>query len=162
MGEAYAAARVGWRHFKNPDFVDLVAQHRGRWHGIVQRLDKERANSICRDNTGQEVIQYPYEVMPRRLWDLKSNRVVEFRMLHSELRAYKSTMQRQARTEAFHNHNHLREVPVFWAISHSWESSTNPVDTPINQYQWQVPLPCNLDLECDLRQELLKYGIVYV
>ncbi|KAF8418426.1 ankyrin repeat-containing domain protein [Tirmania nivea] len=162
LGEAYAAARVGWRHFNKPDFVHLVAQHRGQWHGIAQKIDRERDNSINRnDAIGQEMIEEPYKVMPRRLWDLKSNRVVEFRMLHSELLAYKSTTERQlgkAQAEA----SHVCEIPVYWAISHSWESSMNLVQTSINQYQWQVPLPHGLDLDHDVRRELLSYGIEYV
>ncbi|KAF8418424.1 ankyrin repeat-containing domain protein, partial [Tirmania nivea] len=162
FGEAYAAARVGWKHFSEPDFVHLIAQHRGQWHGIAQKIDKERDNSINRnDAMGQEMIKEPYKVMPRRLWDLKSNRVVEFQMLHSELLAYKSTTEWQlgkARVEA----SHVCEMPVYWAISHSWESSMNLVQTSINQYQWQVPLPHGIDLDHDVRRELLSYGIEYV
>jgi len=167
FGDAYAAARVGWRHFNKPDFIHLVAQHRGQWLRIAQNLDKERVNSIIRDIvTGKEMIKQPYKVMPRRLWDLKSNRVVEFRMLHSELLAYKSTIECQLRKTAKTSNSHLTgtelEVPVYWAVSHSWESSMNPLVTPINQYQWQVPLPHGLDLEHDVRRELLSYEIEYV
>jgi len=163
FGTAYAAARVGWRHFDKPDFMHLVPQHRDQWRRIAHKIDNERVNSIYQDNKGQEMIRLPYNVMPRRLWDLKSNRVVEFRMLHSELLSYKSTMERQPRkagAKAFHSNEALS--PVYWAISHSWEASVNPVETPINQYQWQVPLPDCLDLEHGVRQELLTYGIEYV
>jgi len=159
FGEAYAAARVGWRHFRKPEFVHVVERHRGLWLRNAQKIDKERVNSIYRDNTGQEMIKLPYEVMPRRLWDLKSNRVVEFRMLHSELLAYESTTEWQlgkARAKVSHS------VPVYWAISHSWEVFMDPAPTPINQHQWHVPLPRRLDLEHGVRQELLSYGIEYV
>ena len=157
FGNAYAAARVGWRHFNRLDF--LVAQHRDYWLRNAQKIDNERVNSIYQDNTGQEVIKLPYKVMPRRLWDLKSNRVVDFRMLHSELLADKCTTERQLGKEKA---SHLSEVPAYWAITHSWESIMDPVETPINQYQWRVPLPRGLDLERDVRQELLNYGIAYV
>ena len=182
---AYAAARVGWRHFNKPDFINRVAQHRGQWLDIAQEIDKERANSIYLDQektmaktaqvqardresaaetTVQQMIKLPYKVMPRRLWDLKSNRVVEFRMLQSELLAYKFTTKQQfgkarAKLQASYISS---EVPVFWAISHSWESSMDPVETPINQFQWKVPLPHGLNLERDVRQELLGYRIEYV
>ena len=97
FGEAYAAARVGWRHFNKPgvDFVHLVEQHRGQWLDIAQEIDKERTNSIQHktNTTGgislvgtspqaktnvataivQGMIEQPYKVMPRRLWDLTSN-----------------------------------------------------------------------------------------
>ena len=161
FGEAYAAARVGWRHFNKPDFVHLVAQHRGHWLRIAQQIDEERVNSIYQDSTGQEMIKLPYEVMPRRLWDLKSNRVVEFRMLHSELLADKCITERQLGKERAKT-SHQRDLPAYWAITHSWESSMDVVDTPINQHQWQVPLPCGLDLDKDVRQELLNFGISYV
>ena len=98
FGEAYAAARVGWRHFNKPDFVHLVEQHRGQWLRSAQEIDTERANSIHRDDMEQEMIKMPYKVMPRRLWDLKSNRVVEFRMLQSELLAYKSTTEQDRKS----------------------------------------------------------------
>ena len=160
FGEAYAAARVGWRHFNEPDFIHLVAQHRGQWLRIAQEIDEERANSIHRDNMGQEVIKLPYEVMPRRLWDLKSNRVVEFRMLQSELLAYKFTNE-QRFGKARPKLQSEAQIPMFWAISHSWESSMDSVGTPINQFQWPVPLPHGLDLERDVRQELLNYEIEY-
>ena len=109
------------------------------------------------------MIKLPYKGMPRRLWDLKSNRVVEFRMLQSELLAYKSTTaQRFGIARAKFQASHSSEIPVFWAISHSWESRMDSVKTPINQFQWEVPLPYGLDLENDVRQELLSYGIEYV
>ena len=183
FGEAYAAARVGWRHFNDLDFVYFVEQHRGQWLDIAQEIDKKRANSI-QDKTSTtgsldapktnvdtaivQMIERPYEVMPRRLWDLTSNRVVEFRMLQSELLAYKFTTAQQfgkarARAEFRASDSSELEVPVFWAISHSWETIIGPVETPINQYQWPVPLPCSkFDLERDVRQELLNYEIEYV
>ena len=173
LGEAYAAARVGWKHFNKSEFVNLVAQHRGQWLGIAQEIDKERVNSIYiyQDKTGtmpvanintvQEVIKRPYKVMPRRLWDLKSNRVVEFRMLQSELLAYKSTTEQRFGKARAKLQGEV-DGPVFWAISHSWESRMDPVETPINQFQWPVPLPHGLNLECNVRQELLNYGIEYV
>ena len=161
FGEAYAAAKVGWRYFNKPDFIHLVVQHRGLWLRIAQQIEKERVSSIYRDSRGQEMIQRPYEVMPRRLWDLESNRVVEFRMLHSELLADKCTTERQLGKEKS-KASHPSGIPAYWAITHSWESSMDLVETPINQYQWQVPLPRGLDIEHGVRQELLNYGITYV
>jgi len=34
--------------------------------------------------------------------------------------------------------------------------------TPINQYQWPIPLPEGVDLERDVRTELLSFGAEYV
>lgn len=41
-------------------------------------------------------------------------------------------------------------------ISYSWETKMDPVDIPINQYQWLVPLPHGLDLGQGVCQELLR------
>jgi len=171
FGQAYAAARVGWKHFNEPGFMHMAAYHRGQWLRTAKTIGEARVNSIYRDpgNTEQEMIKLPYKVMPRRLWDLKSNRVVEFRSLHSEILAYNYTEMRfgkiSTRTvdgSSLWPSASYSQLPAYWAISHSWESSMNPVGTPINQYQWKVPLPHGLDLDHDLRQELLNYGIAYV
>ncbi|KAF8442732.1 hypothetical protein BGX38DRAFT_1095868, partial [Terfezia claveryi] len=78
--------------------------------------------------------------MPRRIWDLKSNRVVD-NDLHTQSPLY----------------------PLFWAITHSWTHDMKPlVMTPINQSQWPIPLPGDIDLERDVRAELLSFGAEYV
>ena len=75
FGLAYAAARVAWKHFNSVDSRDISIQ-RGRWHKHAQVLDTARSKAIEKDNSssGQEVVISPYSIMPRRLWDLKSNR----------------------------------------------------------------------------------------
>ena len=108
------------------------------------------------DITGQELIRSPYHIMPRRIWDLKSNRVVEFRMLHSELLA------RACLSGSVVINLEKAPSPPFWAITHSWTNEMSPVKTPINQYQWPTPLPRGLDLELCVRRELLKQGAEYV
>jgi len=87
LGLAYATARVAWKHFNDPDFN--IAVHRGQWLAKAMQIDEVRENAIYTDNTGQGLIKSPYRIMPRRIWDLRSNRVVEFRMLHSEVLAGK-------------------------------------------------------------------------
>ncbi|KAF8457093.1 hypothetical protein BDZ91DRAFT_786036 [Kalaharituber pfeilii] len=86
--------------------------------------------------------------MPRRIWDLKSNRVVDFRMLHAEVNSIEVP------------HKGTRR-PTFWAVSHSWTSDMRTVETSVNQYQWPVPLPNGVDIE-SLRKELLTLGADYV
>ncbi|KAF9032174.1 hypothetical protein BDZ89DRAFT_1037236 [Hymenopellis radicata] len=49
----------------------------------------------------------------------------------------------------------------FWAISHSWTDDMEPVDTPVNAFEWPVPLPRGVALE-DVRTELLHLGAEYV
>ncbi|KAF8464654.1 hypothetical protein BDZ91DRAFT_729567 [Kalaharituber pfeilii] len=86
--------------------------------------------------------------MPRRIWDLKSNRVVDFRMLHAEVNSIEVPHQ-------------STRWPTFWAVSHSWTSDMKTVETSVNQYQWPVPLPKGVDIE-SLRKELLTLGADYV
>ena len=155
LGLAYAAARVAWKHFNDPGFN--VAAHRGQWLAKATEIDKLRENSIHTDHTGQELIKSPYRIMPRRIWDLKSNRVVEFRMLHSEVFA----------RECLTAHGGLIDLekvpcPPFWAITHSWTNDMSAVKTSINQNQWPTPLPRGLDLEHRVRKELLNKGAEYV
>ncbi|KAK0476490.1 hypothetical protein IW261DRAFT_1367867 [Armillaria novae-zelandiae] len=74
---------------------------------------------------------------PRRVWDLYSNRVVPYWVIQGSKR--------------------------LWAISHAWmdENDRSDVSTPINGYEWPVPIPkgANLDL---IRIEMLNLGAEYV
>ena len=151
FGLAYAAARVAWKHFKSESMTtsyDIIAQ-RSRWHKNIQVLEDAQSKVIEIDSNHsssvqvqQELILSPYSIMPRRLWDLKSNRVVDFRMLQAaQLK--------------------LETRPAFWAVTHSWTSNMSLVWTAINQFQWPVPLPKGISLEY-LQSELLSLGAEYV
>jgi len=160
LGLAYAACRVAWRYFNEHAFN--VAADRGRWHKKANAIDATRAESIYEDSeTRLELIKSPYEVMPRRIWDLKSNRVVEFRMLLSAFLARRDACSNS-------NPNDHKDgstwSPAFWAITHSWVSVMKPLETAINQYQWPVPFPeqVHQDGGVGLRQELLELGGEYV
>ena len=149
FGLAYAAARVAWNGLKGCSEGD-VARHRHRWLERAEHLGKARTTVINRDSAGEELIKTPYVVMPRRVWDLKSNRVVLYGMLHAKTQATHMVGNATAPTR-----------PPFWAISHSWTDSMEAVNTPINEYQWPVPLPRNLNLE-GVRKALLDLGAEYV
>jgi len=153
LGLAYAAARVAWMQFNDSDFN--VAVHRGQWLAKATQLDEVRERAIYMDDTGQELIKSPYRIMPRRIWDLKSNRVVEFQMLHSDFLAREYQSGGIIDVEK-------APPPPFWAITHSWTNEMSPVTTSINQYQWPTPLPRDLDLEHGVRRELLNKGAEYV
>ena len=145
FGLAYAAARVAWKNFKRHSMdSSIILVERSRWHQHVQVLDEARSKAIEIDNSSfrQELIISPYSIMPRRLWDLRSNRVIDFQMLH----AAQST---------------ITTPPLFWALSHSWTNDMSPVWTTINQHQWPVPLPKKITLNY-LRTELLAFGAEYV
>ena len=148
FGLAYAAVRIAWKHFNEHSSRD-ISIHRGQWHNHAHLLDEARSAAIEIDSdpsgsgqVQQQLIISPYSIMPRRIWDLRSNRVVDFRMLHAA----------QPTTET---------RPTFWAVSHSWTDDMSPVWTAINQHQWPVPLPKDTNLE-DLRSELLTLGAEYV
>ncbi|KAF8451195.1 hypothetical protein BDZ91DRAFT_786860 [Kalaharituber pfeilii] len=155
FGLAYAAARAGWRHFNEEGFN--VGAQRARWLNRAKEIDEERTKATYMDDTGQELIKSPYLIMPRRIWDLKSSRVVEFGMLHAEIQS--TEVPRSATVTNPGTASIL--YPTFWAVSHSWTSNMETVETPINQYQWPVPLPNGIDLE-HVRQELLSFGADYV
>ena len=146
FGLAYAAARIAWKHFNDHSLdSSVISIQRGQWHKNAQVLDEARSKAIDTSSSGrvgQQLIILPYSIMPRRIWDLKSNRVVNFRMLHAA----------QSRTQT---------TPIFWAVSHSWTSDMSPTRSAINQYQWPVPLPKDISLEY-LRSELLALGAEYI
>jgi len=159
LGLAYAAARVAWKHFNEPDFN--IAAHRGQWLAQARELDVMRENAIYTDGTGQGLIQSPYRIMPRRIWDLKSNRVVEFRMIHSQFLA-REFLSSSASIDLEKANLEKATTPPFWAITHSWTNEISPVDTSINQSQWPTPLPRGLNLEHSVRRDLLNKGAEYV
>ena len=152
FGLAYAAARVAWNDFNSQSDGD-VARYRYRWLERAEHLDKARAMEVSKDSAGQELIKAPYSVMPRRVWDLKSNRVVAYSMLHAKSQAT-HMMENPAPESALAR-------PPFWAISHSWTDDMEAIDTPINGYQWPVPLPRNINLE-GVRKDLIGLGAEYV
>ena len=81
-------------------------------------------------------------IPPRRIWDLYSNRVLPFYALGSD----------------------EGEIPPnVWAVSHSWmpKEHRQHVRTPINSYEWPVPLPYVTALD-RVRIELLNMGAEYV
>lgn len=82
------------------------------------------------------VIVKPYSVPPRRVWDLRAHRVVPgWRTFHPYAR--------------------------YWPVSHSWADDLIAIETPVNQYEWPVPVPAGVTLEV-VRNELLNLGAEYV
>jgi len=77
----------------------------------------------------------PYSVPPRRVWDLRAHRVVPgWRTFHPYAR--------------------------YWPVSHSWADDIAGLETPVNQYEWPVPIPAGVTLEV-VRNELLNLGAEY-
>ncbi|KAK0456815.1 hypothetical protein EV421DRAFT_2029263 [Armillaria borealis] len=132
---------------KNYDFGTAYGHLRSAWCNsrvtdIQAELQKREAEDINqrRDALDGNRIVNP-KIPPRRVWDLYSNRVVPW----------------WSCKVVFH----------FWReearpISHAWVYEVDRVDmlTPINGYEWPVPIPkdANLDL---IRIEMLNLGLEY-
>lgn len=126
FGLAYAIASVAWlyfRMFKEKSYIyrltnslletSHVSLYRRECHqGALALVEEEQAaiKTEC-SNAVHKIIESPHKIKPCRLWDLRSNRVINYRLLHAVL-----------------------EVPSFWAISHSWTADMTKVYTPINEY----------------------------
>ncbi len=75
------------------------------------------------------------EVPPRRVWDLYANRVVPY---------------------------WVALVDDWVGISHAWVSDEERINvmTPINGYEWPVPMPKDANLNL-IRVEMLNFGAEY-
>ncbi|RPB26740.1 hypothetical protein L211DRAFT_650596 [Terfezia boudieri ATCC MYA-4762] len=102
----------------------------------LQRRAEKALGRRARALTRAKTIAHPYNVPPRRLWDLKMNRVIPWYLIDNP---------------------DAKAPPPFIAISHSWvnEKDLVFVETPINCYAWPVPLPSGIDLEM-IRSEILN------
>ncbi|KAF8453381.1 hypothetical protein BDZ91DRAFT_668708, partial [Kalaharituber pfeilii] len=100
--------------------------------------------SLKNDGHSGLSIANPYNIPPRRLWDLHSNRVLEVKLF--------------SRTDG--SPVTPRMPSSFIAISHSWTTDMQLWMTPINYYQWAVPLPKGTTFE-EIRWEALRAGFSY-
>ncbi len=108
---------------------------------IQMELQKREAEDINRRRNvlvGNRIVEA--DMKPRRVWDLYSNRVVPWWSC------------------GVHFYLNNGAEP----ISHAWVDEVDRVDvwTPINGYEWPVPIPkgANLDL---IRIEMLNLGVQY-
>ncbi|KAF9016027.1 hypothetical protein BDZ89DRAFT_1118306 [Hymenopellis radicata] len=113
--------------------------------GTSYALDKARYSS-CGLHSMRDGYVVNKGISPRRVWDLWSNRVVPTWMVCTELEEYDCTVKQ------------LNKQRRFFAVSHSWvdREELQFVDTPINGYEWPVPIPYATNLEC-IRTELLHH-----
>ncbi|KAJ3556035.1 hypothetical protein NM688_g2246 [Phlebia brevispora] len=137
------------RHY---DFGMVYGYLRSFWFNDIQWTDdiqelletreySDRAARIKALDQERNVVTNP-RIKPRRLWDLYSNRVIPIWTVRDSI---------------------LLDYDGVWAISHSWmeESQRHNASTPINGYEWLVPLPLDVTLD-RIRIELLNLGAVYV
>ncbi|SJL18512.1 uncharacterized protein ARMOST_22104 [Armillaria ostoyae] len=131
---------------KNCDFGMAYAHfHSIHWDGIdgielnELRMDEEEDRKMRQDVLGDGRITRSL-VPPRRVWDLEANRVVPYWVARKNKDG----------------------LPDIWGISHAWmdDKERGDVMTPINGYEWPVPIPkdANLDL---IRIEMLNLGAEY-
>ncbi|KAK0230065.1 hypothetical protein IW262DRAFT_1291245 [Armillaria fumosa] len=118
---------------QNSDFGTAYAHLRPYWNDIPTIEDKLRIREVEDRELRRNVLANGRitrrNVPPRRVWDLRANRVVPYWV--------------------------ARRIP--WAISHAWVDEKDRVDvmTSINGKEWPVPMPkdANLDL---IRIEMLN------
>ncbi|KAK0438194.1 uncharacterized protein EV420DRAFT_150475 [Desarmillaria tabescens] len=125
---------------RNSDFGTVYAHLRSYWFDfatIEQRRCKDEEND--REMRRKAIVHNRItkrDMPPRRVWDLYANRVVPY---------------------------WVTPLTDWCAISHAWVSEEERMDvmTPINGYEWPVPMPndANLDL---IRIEMLNLGAGYV
>ncbi|EKM56418.1 uncharacterized protein PHACADRAFT_194030 [Phanerochaete carnosa HHB-10118-sp] len=137
------------QHFvqQSKDFGELYGFLRPWWHtdfrDVVQKIAarEDELETIRRDAIRGSSIQNS-RIPPRRVWDLRSNRVLR---LHA--------LPREAGSDP-------EDIPSkVWCVSHSWVDEQDRIDvwTKINGEQWPVPTPRKTTLD-HVRIELLNMG----
>ncbi|PBK77594.1 hypothetical protein ARMSODRAFT_949540 [Armillaria solidipes] len=127
------------------DFGTAYGRLRSAWCDRIDDIrmelrEREAADTNQRSSAldGHQIVDPNME--PRRIWDLYSNRVVPWWTCEV----------------SFNLNDEARP------ISHAWVDEVDRVDvwTPINGYEWPVPIPkgANLDL---IRIEMLNLGVEY-
>ncbi|KAF8469931.1 hypothetical protein BDZ91DRAFT_719210 [Kalaharituber pfeilii] len=163
FGFAYASIRKAWRPLQLSYPIDL-AEYRSRCCAEYDRMMVWRRDVLQREGiTGHEVILEPYGIKPHRIWDLKSNRVVDYIMLFAHCSTYGITagthMLHPAEIHPTADGGPVPDIyPPFWAVTHSWTSDSDAViyETSANGYQWPVRLPAGVTIE-QVRRELLSF-----
>ncbi|KAK0440033.1 uncharacterized protein EV420DRAFT_1279300 [Desarmillaria tabescens] len=123
---------------QNHDLGGAYAYLRTHWWGFLdgkeEVYDRKMRQDVLRDG---RIIRK--NVPPRRVWDLHANRVVPYWVF------------KRGDVEV-----------LMWGISHAWmdEKDREDVWTPINGYEWPVPMPKDADLN-HIRIEMLNLGAEY-
>jgi len=137
FGTAYGLLRGTWKQLNCPEVERPRLKDRLDLEKIENRRLQQDLQYLKQDMSEQLVIASPFSIRPRRVWDLRSHRVIPWESADLE-------------------------TPNLWAISHSWvkESERHMVKTAVNGYEWPIPVPCGVTLEA-VRNELLRYGAEY-
>ncbi|KAK0499255.1 hypothetical protein EDD18DRAFT_1461173 [Armillaria luteobubalina] len=130
---------------RNDDFGTVYGHLRPYWYDydvtaikdtlcVREKLDREMRRKLLACNRIRT-----REMFPRRLWDLYANRVVPYWVVPDWV-----------------------ECGMLWGISHAWLDENDRVNamTPINGYEWPVPMPNDANLD-RIRIEMLNLGAQY-
>jgi len=150
LGTAYAYVRCLYSVLSK-----CCQEHKAAWSldairkkAKVYRKERERLVQNIPSGRGhlpKQIITDSKNVLPRRLWDLYAGRVVHgVNLLHS-------------RCKECGDDDTPSLTVDFWAISHSWTNDMSGAYSPVNQYNWKVPLPEGVTLE-KIRQEVLGFS----
>ena len=111
-----------------------------------------QGHHLQEDSAGSAFIKDPLTVYPRRIWDLRSHRVIPFEWYMKidvvGSHAYSEFESQDGRSTGI------------VAISHSWTNDMKGILTPVNREEWPVPLPTGVTLE-KLREQLWEQGARY-
>ena len=147
FGRAYGMLRPAWSgKFTGPGLLK-------RWAELQERDETMRA--AARE---EDTVVTP-RIPPRRIWDLRSNRVLPFWAI-ADPDPNSSDLQPESESPADRKSN----IPdKLYTVSHAWvdKSDFHYVPTPINDYEWPTPVPRDTSLE-HVRVELLNLGAEYV
>lgn len=188
FGTLYAIARVKWSvimchqckgrpaignaRWKTANCITKECEYRGKELNCNCPQDKTRQwkQALYEPQISEGTIMHATYVPPRRLWDLKGNRVIPFYGTVSKLCQWcfenaHSTLGTKEGPRVIHNDktrdpSHQTFEQDYWAVSHSWTNDMQLVDTPVNSHQWPVPIPRGAELEV-IRKELRVCGADY-
>ena len=110
----------------------------------------------------QDTIHTLNLIKPRRIWDLYAHRVIpyQFSVVDANSNNYNLLLRRSAIPARLYLHFGSTRLGRYHPVSHSWTEDMSPVDSPVNAYEWPVPLPHGVTLEA-VRNELLNLGAQY-
>ncbi|KLO14817.1 hypothetical protein SCHPADRAFT_939235 [Schizopora paradoxa] len=157
------------------DFGMIYARSRSNWFwrgtmnsedGLVQSLayierEGDSDEQTRRMSLKGQTISRPQDITPRRLWDLRANRVIPYHYSYSA----RCRQYRHRGLGFFRFPMRMSSGDIYiWAVSHSWTNSMDSLEkryyTPINGYEWPVPVPSDDTLDV-VRAELLNLGAEY-
>ncbi|KAF8454010.1 hypothetical protein BGX38DRAFT_1175224 [Terfezia claveryi] len=144
-----SACNASWQTLRNrkPEDFSISMTEPLDWKDNPVKVTNSRAGWVIRAQ----------EFAPRRVWDLKNNKVIPTQwLMRLDSGTGKDTLEHFvfADWRAAGSSSPGRRAPMIVPISHAWVSDPQYVTTAINNKAWVVPIPKGVSLE-KLRDELL-------